>query len=303
MAGVNIPQPSQPVIDFKTGLITREWYRFFVNPSFQSLNISGVLGVASGGTSLSSGTAGGVLYFPTSTSIGSSGVLASNGLVFGGGSGGALSTMTALTNGQLVVGQTGAAPLGKTMSGDAVMAASGAMTITSLAVTTTKIAANAVTNAKLAQMSASTIKGNNTGGASDTLDMTVAQTLSLLGALSKVKVGNFSRDIATATGSQVVTGVGFTPRLLVFTGGVNGTAKVSLTGFTDGTTHAVTFDNGNASADTYGASATQDLYFVASGSDYTSGIVSSLDSDGFTISWIKTGSPTGTATISYIALG
>lgn len=51
------------------------------------------------------------------------------GLVYGDANGGVAST-AALTNGQLIVGQTSAAPLPKTLSGDGTLAADGTLTLT-----------------------------------------------------------------------------------------------------------------------------------------------------------------------------
>jgi hypothetical protein len=50
-----------------------------------------------------------------------------------------------------------------------------------LSVATGNVQNNAITNAKAAQMATLTIKGNNTGGLSDPLDLTVAQVQSMLG--------------------------------------------------------------------------------------------------------------------------
>ncbi len=74
--------------------------------------------------------------------------LTSNGILYGAGTS-AISATAAMTNGQILVGQTSSAPLPKTLSGDATLASSGAITIASLAITTGKIAANAVTSAKV----------------------------------------------------------------------------------------------------------------------------------------------------------
>lgn len=54
-----------------------------------SLTLGSALGVASGGTGLTSGTSGGVPYFSSSSAIASSGALAANQFVFGGGAGSA----------------------------------------------------------------------------------------------------------------------------------------------------------------------------------------------------------------------
>ena len=57
-----------------------------------TITLAGTLNVANGGTGLTSGTSGGVLAFTASGTIASSGALAANALVVGGGAGVAPST-------------------------------------------------------------------------------------------------------------------------------------------------------------------------------------------------------------------
>jgi hypothetical protein len=74
--------------------------------------------------------------------------LTSRGILLGQGTS-AITATAALTDGQLLVGQSSADPLPKTVSGDATLSASGALTIANGAVTTAKIADSNVTADKL----------------------------------------------------------------------------------------------------------------------------------------------------------
>lgn len=120
--------------------------------------------VSQGGTGLASGTSGGVLCFTASGTIASSSALTANTVVIGGGAGVCPSTISAGTNGQVLVGATGAAPAFQTLSGDITTVTSGG------AVT---IANSAISNAKLANSAAYTLKGNFTGSSAAPQDSTI----------------------------------------------------------------------------------------------------------------------------------
>jgi hypothetical protein len=96
-----------------------------------TLGWTGVLSTARGGTGANlTGTSGGVPYFSSTTTMGSSAALTQNGVVIGGGAGAAPSSIAAGTNGQVLLGVTGGAPQMGTVSGDCSITNAGAITCT-----------------------------------------------------------------------------------------------------------------------------------------------------------------------------
>lgn len=118
-----------------------------------------------------------------------------------------------------------------------------------------------------------------------------------------VKVGSFTRDISIASGTQAVTGVGFTPKAVVFFTGLGAANETGLSvGGDDGTTGVCVYNNAQNTATAWGANgSTASIVIVnAAGTSYA-GKISAFGADGFTVTWTKTGSPVGTYIISYLA--
>ena len=116
------------------------------------------------------------------------------------------------------------------------------------------------------------------------------------------KVGSLTRDMTAVSGSVAYTGVGFKPKAIAFTGGVNATTDIMIAGFDDGTTRGATaFNPGSAGTGQINGSSSVFLPSAAATSQMA--VVTTFDTDGFTLTWTKTGSPSaGTATIYYLAL-
>lgn len=108
-----------------------------------------------------------------------------NGLFVSNGAGVNVSSLAALTDGQLLVGATGANPTLKTLSGDATLLATGAITI----------ANGVVTLAKMANMATASILGRSTAGTGVPEVLNATTVRSLLG----VEAGS----TADQTGSEI----------------------------------------------------------------------------------------------------
>lgn len=115
------------------------------------------------------------------------------------------------------------------------------------------------------------------------------------------KVSNFTRDTSLSSGSQAITGIGFKPKAIIFFVAQGNSSEVSW-GFSDGSQDHCIFDNHPSTSDTYDDSAIQAVLVNEGSGNFYNGKVNSLDIDGFTMSWVKTGSPTGTLVISYLAI-
>lgn len=109
-----------------------------------------------------------------------------------------------------------------------------------------------------------------------------------------IKLGTFDRDISLTT-DLAITGVGFTPKAVDF-----------LTYFSSAVSQG--FDNVTAkySITTYGTTPTYysnsaGLQATVDGSNYMIGYISTMDSDGFTLSFSKVGAPTGSIAVYFKA--
>lgn len=108
--------------------------------------------------------------------------------------------------------------------------------------------------------------------------------------------GFLTYDLSTASGTVVVTGVGFTPKLINF---FSSATPAASWGVDDGITPRVMFVYDNGVVGAYGSSTNASITIFTSAGNLVQGRVSVFGTDGFTITFTKTGSPTGTATINY----
>ena len=125
-----------------------------------------------------------------------------------------------------------------------------------------------------------------------------------VGRKPRVFVGSFTRLANAASGSQAVTGVGFKPRTVEYMGTVSSTYCYS-TGFSDGTNDNCIGMIQSAGAPGFTTRAGLCISLALDNVNIQHATTTTHDSDGFTISFTKSGTGanagTGTMTIYYRA--
>lgn len=117
-------------------------------------------------------------------------------------------------------------------------------------------------------------------------------------AFMQSKVIASTRDLTAATATVAYTGVGFKPRAVLAFGAIN--FSIASFGFGDSAlTNRVVHNTGGGT--TFYAS-TALMLFETSSNNYQTAGLASLDSDGFSITWTKVNTPTGTAAIYFLCL-
>jgi hypothetical protein len=118
---------------------------------------------------------------------------------------------------------------------------------------------------------------------------------------SEFYVGSFTRDLTLSAGNQTVSGPTFKPTSIIMLASTGAAGEGSI-GVTDGVLDGMLRDNYGNTANTWSASTSRSVSLLTSASVYSQGYVTALLPRGWTFTWEKSGAPTGTATIAYIAI-
>ena len=110
------------------------------------------------------------------------------------------------------------------------------------------------------------------------------------------KMTTATYDMSTATGTVSYTGAGFSPQSVIVFGQVNSDPALSV-GFANRSESGesiLQLQSGNS------AESNSLIHLELGGGAKQTAVISSWDTDGVTLSWTKTGSPTGTANVKFL---
>jgi len=117
---------------------------------------------------------------------------------------------------------------------------------------------------------------------------------------SPVAVSNQTTHDISVNGTTAVTGIGFKPVRVDIYANTSG-SDISWGHMNAGGTQFNMANNHLETANTWQLARSRVARCIISSGNESSAAFTSMDSDGFTITWTKAGSPTGTITVGYIA--
>ena len=128
------------------------------------------------------------------------------------------------------------------------------------------------------------------------------QTTGLAWSALVYKAVRFTRDLTTASGTQAVTGAGFTPKAVLVLATVAAGSLGWSIGFADGSNNYCLYQLSSAVAGAVGPSDTECLHLeIATGSGQNStAVLTSFDADGATFTFTKNGAPGATNATFYV---
>jgi len=111
---------------------------------------------------------------------------------------------------------------------------------------------------------------------------------------SGIAILSSSRDLSLASGDVAYTGLGFRPSVILF---------ISVTGSVAGFAVGLDRQAARFAVDAAGNYTTAySIQCIASSGNYQGAFIKSMDANGYTLTWAKTGSPSGTGRILALAI-
>jgi len=116
-----------------------------------------------------------------------------------------------------------------------------------------------------------------------------------------LKIGTFTRDLAAASGDVGYTGVGFKPAIVIFLASEASVVGATSWGFSNGTVHYYMQADFTV-AGAFAISAAFCIFIQEDATNFQRAFIKSMDADGFTLTWEKGATPTGTISVVYLAI-
>ena len=113
-------------------------------------------------------------------------------------------------------------------------------------------------------------------------------------------ISSFSKSLTDATGTQAIIGIGFRPSYVQFFCG-SPSGVVASWGFDNGSVARGVCHNDPNGPNEVTTTADAMRLVTSVLNAVMTGVIQTMDVDGFTISWTRTNAPTGTVNVNFIA--